>query len=63
MPKLFNLGLYQQRFGGNHKLVGASINLGSTRGKGSSTRMFNYCKQQPNSNNGTCLNNFIKINK
>jgi hypothetical protein len=57
MPKLFNLGLYQQRFGGNHKLVGASINLGCTRGKGSSTRMFNYCNKK--TNNGTCLYQFI----
>jgi hypothetical protein len=61
MPKLFNLGLYQQRFGGNHKLAGASINLGSTRGKASSTRMFNYCNQR--TNNGTCLYPFITLQK
>ena len=59
MPKLFNLGLYQQRFGGNHKLVGASINLGCTKGKGSSTRMFNYCNQHKHTTN--CLLPFIKI--
>jgi hypothetical protein len=58
MPKMFNLGLYQKGFGGNNKIVGASINLGCTRGKGSSTRMFNYCNQhskQPS----VCINQFI----
>ena len=41
--RLFNLGLNQKRFGGNHKIAGVSVNLGSTKGRGSSTRMFNWC--------------------
>ena len=40
---LFNLGLYQKRFGGNNKIAGVSVNLGSTKGRGSSTRMYNWC--------------------
>ena len=34
-------------------------NLGSTRGKGSSTRMFTYCKQN-SANPSLCINKFIK---
>lgn len=40
---LFNLGLNQKHFGGNNKIAGVSINLGCTKGRGSSTRMFNWC--------------------
>ena len=58
--KLFNLGLNQKRFGGNHKIAAATINLGSTKGRGSSTRMFNYCKKRES--NFYCLHQFIKIN-
>lgn len=54
---LFNLGLYQKRFGGNQKIAGVSINLGSTKGKGSSTRMFNYCNKIDSYS--YCINQFI----
>jgi hypothetical protein len=57
---LFNLGLFQKIFGGNNKIAGVSINLGCTKGRGSSTRMFNYCKKRES--NFYCLNNFITIN-
>jgi hypothetical protein len=57
---LFNLGLFQKNFGGNNKIAGVSINLGCTKGRGSSTRMFNYCKKRES--NFYCLNNFITIN-
>jgi hypothetical protein len=62
MPKLYNLGTYnlisyQRRLGGNHKIAAASVNLGSTRGKGSSTRILNFCNKRVS--NGTCLNQFI----
>jgi len=60
--KLFNLGLYQKRFGGNNIIVGPSINLGCTRGRGSSTRMFNYCTQS-SSNPSECINQFITVNQ
>jgi hypothetical protein len=42
MSRLFNLGLNQKGLGGNHKIRGASINMGSTKGKGSTTRRFVY---------------------
>jgi hypothetical protein len=58
--RLFNLGLYQKRFGGNNKIANVSINLGSTKGKGSSTRMFNYCNKRENYNQ--CINQFITFN-
>jgi hypothetical protein len=58
--RLFNLGLYQKHFGGNNIIVGPSINLGCTRGRGSSTRMFNYCNKR-SSNHSVCLNQFITI--
>jgi len=58
--RLFNLGLYQKHFGGNNIIVGPSINLGCTRGRASSTRMFNYCNKRT-SNPSICLNQFITI--
>ena len=57
--RLFNLGLYQKGFGGNNIVVAASINLGCTRGRGSSTRMFNYCYKR--NNYSQCINQFITI--
>ncbi len=57
---LFNLGLFQKNFGGNNKIAGVSINLGSTKGRGSSTRMFNYCTQH-SANPSGCINQFINI--
>lgn len=58
---LFNLGLFQKKFGGNNRIAGVSINLGSTKGRGSSTRMFNYCKQT-NPQPENCIYKFIKVN-
>ena len=57
---LFNLGLNQKHFGGNHKIANVSINLGSTKGRGSSTRMFNYCKER-SLNPSECINQFINV--
>lgn len=54
---LFTLGLYQKHFGGNDKIAGVSINLGCTKGRGSSTRIFNKCNKKDSYN--TCLNQFI----
>ena len=59
-PYLFNLGLNQKKFGGNHKIAAVSVKLGATKGRGSSTRMFNYCKQTslvPS----LCINEFITL--
>ena len=58
--RLFNLGLNQKHFGGNHKIANVSINLGCTKGRGSSTRMFNYCKER-SANPSECINQFINI--
>jgi hypothetical protein len=60
MKKSFNLGLFVRGKGGNHRIANATINLGSTKGRGSATRMFNYCKKKESYN--FCLNQFIKIN-
>jgi hypothetical protein len=51
---MFNFGLFPRRLGGNHKITGASINLGSTKGIGSSTRIVNFC--QKTKNPYECLN-------
>ena len=58
MLRLFNLGLDQKRFGGNNKIANVSINLGNTKGRGSSTRMFNYCTQH-SVNSSDCISQFI----
>ena len=60
MNQGFNFGLFVRGKGGNHKIAAATINLGSTKGRGSSTRMFNYCNKRESY--GFCLNQFIKIN-
>ena len=56
----FNFGLFVRGKGGNDKIANATINLGSTKGRGSSTRMFNYCNQR-SSNPSECINQFINI--
>ena len=60
MKQGFNLGLFVRGKGGNDKIAAATINLGSTKGRGSSTRMFNYCNKRESKT--YCLNQFIKIN-
>jgi hypothetical protein len=56
----FNFGLFVRGKGGNDKIAAATINLGSTKGRGSSTRIFNYCNKRESK--FYCLNQFIKIN-
>ena len=60
MPHLFNLGLYQKRMGGDHKITAAPVNLGNTRGNASATRIFNYCRQR-SSAPSLCINQFAKF--
>ena len=55
-----NSWLNQKRFGGNNKIAGVSVNLGATKGRGSSTRVFNYCKQT-SKDPSQCINQFITI--
>jgi hypothetical protein len=45
MSRLYHIGFNQKGFGGNHKIEGVSINMGNTKGRGSTTRKFIYCKQ------------------
>jgi hypothetical protein len=60
MKQGYNFGLFVRGKGGNDKIAAATINLGSTKGRGSSTRMFNYCNKRESK--FYCLNQFIKIN-
>ena len=59
---LFNLGLFQKNFLSTSKVTGGAINIGCTRGRGSSTRMFNYCNQH-SQNSSSCINQFITLSK
>ena len=56
--QLFKKSFYQN-IGANQPIVAGTINLGCTKGRGSSTRMFNYCnKKEPYTK---CINQFITI--
>ena len=57
---LFNLGLYQKKFLSTSKVSGGAINIGCTKGKGSSTRILNYCNKN-SLNTSLCINQFITI--
>ena len=57
---LFNLGLYQKGFLSTSTVSGGAINIGCTRGRGSTTRMLNYCRQS-STNSSLCINKFITI--
>ena len=56
--QMFKKGFYSN-IGANQPIVAGTINLGSTKGRGSSTRMFNYCNKKESY--GYCLNQFITI--
>jgi hypothetical protein len=56
---LFNLGLYQKHFLSTSKVTGPAINMGCTRGRASTTRMYNYCKRR--SSPSICIDKFITI--
>ena len=55
----FNLGLNQKRFLSTSRVTGPAINMGCTKGRGSTTRMFNYCTKKNLPFN--CINKFITI--
>lgn len=59
---LFNLGLFQKNFLSTSKVTGGAINIGCTRGRGSSTRMLNYCNKH-STNPSLCINQFITLSK
>jgi len=55
---------FYSNIGANQPIVAGTINLGCTRGRGSSTRMFNYCNKHssnPSVNSSVCINQFITI--
>ena len=58
MPCLFNLGLYQKRFCSTSRVTGPVINMGSTKGRGSTTRKFVWCNQH-SINPSKCIYQFI----
>jgi len=59
MPRL-SLGLNQRNFNGTTATSAAAINMGSMRGKASTSRMFNYCKTHSTNPSG-CIKQFINI--
>jgi hypothetical protein len=54
--KTFGSGLNQKRFSG--KVSTAAVKMGSTKGRGSTTRMYNYCTQTSETPS-ECINEFI----
>ena len=56
--QLFKKGFYSH-IGANQPIVTGTINLGSTKGRGSSTRMINYCNKRQSYQ--SCINQFITI--
>jgi len=55
--RMFNRSFYSN-IGANEPIEAGTINLGCTRGKGSSTRMYNYCRNK-SANQSDCINQFI----
>ena len=56
--QMFKKGFYSH-IGANRPIVTGTINLCSTKGRGSSTRMFNYCNKK--NSYQSCINKFISI--
>jgi len=57
---LFNLGLFQKHFLSTSRVTGPAINMGCTRGRGSTTRMYNYCTKR-SLNSSLCIYEFITV--
>lgn len=57
---LFNLGLNQKHFLSTSRVTGPAINMGCTRGRGSTTRMYNYCTNK-SPTPSLCINQFITV--
>jgi hypothetical protein len=54
--QLFKKGFYSH-IGANRPIVAGTINLGNTKGRGSSTRIFNNCNKRQSYQ--SCINQFI----
>ena len=57
--RLYKKGFYSN-IGANQPILGGTINIGCTRGRGSTTRMFNYC-QSHSANPSVCINQFVDV--
>jgi len=57
--RLYKKGFYSN-IGANQPILGGTINIGCTRGRGSTTRMFNYCHSH-SPNPSICINQVIDI--
>jgi hypothetical protein len=57
--QMFKRSFYSN-LGANQPLAAGTVNLGCTRGRGSSTRMFSYCKQHSKASS-LCINDFITM--
>ena len=58
--QMFKRGFYSS-IGANQPIVAGTINLGCTKGRGSSTRMFSYCKQHSSQVRSGCISQFIRV--
>ena len=56
--QLFKKGFYSH-IGATQPIVAGTINLGATKGRGSSTRTFNWCTKRTNPS--VCINNFTRF--
>ena len=54
--QLFKKGFYSH-IGATQPIVAGTINVGSTKGRGSSTRIFNNCNKK--NSYQSCINQFI----
>lgn len=59
---LFNLGLNQKHFLSTSRVSTAAVNMGCTRGRGSTTRMLNWCNKR-SQNSSLCINQFITTSR
>jgi len=59
--QMFKKSFYSN-IGANQPIVAGTINLGCTRGRGSSTRMFSYCKKNSPNPSG-CINQFVTFSQ
>jgi hypothetical protein len=51
---------YYSHIGANQPIGAGTIKIGSLKGIGSTTRMFNYCSQKSTNPSG-CINQFITV--
>ena len=55
---LFTLGFNQKKFNSTSRVSTPAVKMGCTKGRGSTTRMFNYCTQK-SPNPSLCIEQFI----